>query len=291
MPIPYAKNERIWLESHPDYTEKWVQALIAEDPSIVGLGDVDLLAQERIQPRAGRLDLLLRDVEANRRYQVELQLGATDETHIIRTIEYWDIERKRYPQYDHCAVLIAEDITSRFLNVISLFNGTMPFIAIQMQAIKVGDVVTLVFTTVMDELRRGVIDEDEEAISVPSDKPAWVKKASEETVSLADDVLQIARTFDPTLALKYNKGYIGLTRDGRPYNFIELVPRRNNIIVNFKLPKTEENDAKFNEADFEQLTYSLTWRQYRLRLTAVDVKEKSGALKELLKLAYDARGA
>lgn len=291
MPIPYAKNERIWLESHPDYTEKWVQALIAEDPSIVGLGDVDLLAQERIQPRAGRLDLLLRDVEANRRYQVELQLGATDETHIIRTIEYWDIERKRYPQYDHCAVLIAEDITSRFLNVISLFNGTMPFIAIQMQAIKVGDVVTLVFTTVMNELRRGVIDEDEEAISVPSDKPAWVNKASEETVSLADDVLQIARTFDPTLALKYNKGYIGLTRDGRPYNFIELVPRRNNIIVNFKLPKTEENDAKFNEADFEQLTYSLTWRQYRLRLTAVDVKEKSGALKELLKLAYDARGA
>jgi hypothetical protein len=30
---------------------------------------------------------------------------------------------KRYPQYDHCAVLIAE-FTSRFLNVISLFNGT-----------------------------------------------------------------------------------------------------------------------------------------------------------------------
>lgn len=28
------------------------------------------------------------------------------------------------PPYDHCAVLVAEDITSRFLNVISLFNGT-----------------------------------------------------------------------------------------------------------------------------------------------------------------------
>ena len=49
------------------------------------------------------------------------------ESHIIRTIEYWDIERKRYPQYEHCAVLVAEDITSRFLNVISLFNGTIPF--------------------------------------------------------------------------------------------------------------------------------------------------------------------
>ena len=26
---------------------------------------------------------------------------------------YWDIEKKRYPQYDHCAVIIAEDITDR----------------------------------------------------------------------------------------------------------------------------------------------------------------------------------
>jgi predicted transport protein len=289
LPITYAKHERIALEKHPDYSEKWVQALIAEDPSIIGLGDVDLLAQERIQPRAGRLDLLLRDVEANRRYEVELQLGATDESHIIRTVEYWDIERKRYPQYEHCAVLIAEDITSRFLNVISLFNGTLPFIAIQMQAIKMGDNVTLVFTKVMDELRRGVVDEDEEAISVPSDRPNWVKRASEETVTLAEDILQIAKTLDPKLALKYNKNYIGLTRDGRAYNFIELVPRKNNIIVNVSLPKTPEYDGKVGEADFEQLTYSLTWNQYRLRLAKSDVKEKPAALKEILKLAYDLR--
>jgi hypothetical protein len=108
---------------------------------------------------------LLQDPETKGRYEVELQLGETDEAHIIRTIEYWDIERKRYPQYDHCAVLIAEDITSRFLNVVSLFNGTIPPIAIQMQALKVGDSVTLVFTTVMDELSRGSIDEDEDAES------------------------------------------------------------------------------------------------------------------------------
>jgi len=35
---------------------------------------------------------------ANTRYHVELQLGATDESHIIRTIEYWDTERRRWPQ-------------------------------------------------------------------------------------------------------------------------------------------------------------------------------------------------
>src|SRR3954470_7882654 len=106
-------------------------------------GSGGALTQTGSQPRAGRLDLLLQDPETKRRYEVELQLGATDEAHIIRTIEYWDIERKRYPQYDHCAVLIAEDITSRFLNVVALFNGTIPLMAIQVQALKVADRITV----------------------------------------------------------------------------------------------------------------------------------------------------
>jgi hypothetical protein len=127
MSMTYVKHETISLRLHPELNEKWVQDLISNDPSILGLGDLVLRDKERMQPRAGRLDLLLQDSESNRRYEIEIQLGATDETHIIRTIEYWDIERKRYPQYDHCAVLVAEDITSRFLNVISLFNGTIPF--------------------------------------------------------------------------------------------------------------------------------------------------------------------
>jgi hypothetical protein len=117
MANQYVRAERISLRMHPELTEKWVQERIAADPSILGLGDLVLRDKERIQPRAGRLDLLLQDPETLRRYEVELQLGATDEAHIIRTIEYWQIESKRYPQYEHCAVLIAEDITSRFLNV------------------------------------------------------------------------------------------------------------------------------------------------------------------------------
>jgi hypothetical protein len=78
-------------------------------------------------------------------------------------------------------VLIAEDITSRFLNVVSLFNGTVPLIAIQMQALKIGDNVTLIFTTVMDELSRGYIDEDEDAEAAPTDRAYWEKRASKAT--------------------------------------------------------------------------------------------------------------
>ena len=51
-------------------------------------------------------------------------------------MEYWDIEKKRNPQYDHVAVLIAEDITARFFNVISLFNGVVPIIALQVKCVE-----------------------------------------------------------------------------------------------------------------------------------------------------------
>src|SRR5712691_4629811 len=113
--MKYVKPVRIILKGHAELNERWVQERIAEDPSILGLGDLVLKDKERIHPQAGRLDLLLQDPDGGRRYEVELQLGRSDESHIIRTIEYWDIERKRYPQYDHVAVIVAEEIAARFL--------------------------------------------------------------------------------------------------------------------------------------------------------------------------------
>jgi hypothetical protein len=53
------------------------------------------------------------DFESDIRYEVEIMLGAVDESHIIRTIEYWDVERQRYPTLQHCAVIVAEEITER----------------------------------------------------------------------------------------------------------------------------------------------------------------------------------
>ena len=156
--MDYARFERVSIKNHQELNEKWVQDRIAEDPQILGLGDIILKDRERLQPRAGRLDLLFQDADSSHRYEVEIQLGNTDESHIIRTIEYWDIERKRYPQYDHTAVIVAEDITSRFLNVISLFNGMIPLMAIQMNALKLGNNIGLAFTTVLDQVSFGLVD-------------------------------------------------------------------------------------------------------------------------------------
>jgi len=85
MPLTYIKPEKIDIKSHPELNEKWVQEIIAKDPAIIGLGELILKDKERIQPKAGRLDLLLQDEDE--RFEVEIQLGKTDESHIIRTIE------------------------------------------------------------------------------------------------------------------------------------------------------------------------------------------------------------
>ena len=282
----FTRSERFSLKLHASLNEQWVQGLIAADPAILGLGDLVLRDKERIQPRAGRLDLLLQDAE-KRRYEVEVQLGPTDEAHIIRTIEYWDIERKRYPQYEHCAVLVAEDITSRFLNVISLFNGSIPLIALQMQALKVGEHTTLIFTKVMDELSRGLVEEDEDAEAAPADRAYWEKKGA--TVQLADELLGIIREIDPSLELRYNRYYIGLSKDGQPFNFAQFRPRKSTINLEINLPQSDDIDKKIDEFGLESLEYSTRWERYRLTLHKEDIAKHKALLKELMQAAHQSR--
>lgn len=222
----YTKPEKVNLKNDPSYNEKWVQNIIAEDPSILGLGDLILKDKERAHSGAGRLDLLCQDSESNKRYEIEIQLGKTDESHIIRTIEYWDLEKKRYPQYEHAAVIIAEEITTRFLNVINLFNGSIPLVAIQMQAFKVGDQISLIFTTVLNEIKRGLVDEDEEVYEI-TDRTYWEKRASKSTLEMTDELITLIKTLDQDLEPKYNKFYIGLAKNaGQINNFVIFRPKK-----------------------------------------------------------------
>ena len=280
------KPEKILLAYHPMIKESWIQEQLANDPSLLGLGDLILKDKERMQPRAGRLDLLLQDVESKRRYEVEIQLGKTDEAHIIRTIEYWDIERKRYPQYDHCAVIVAEDITSRFLNVISLFNGEIPLIAIQMNALKFGEDIALVFTKVLDEMPLGLVDEDEEVRDV-TDRDYWVKRGSAETVKMADEALSIIHEFEKGVELKYNKFYIGLAQDGQAFNFTLFRPREKDLNIEVKLPQTDDTQKIIDDAGLDDMGYDIRWSKYRLRVSREDLKSKKEVLKVLIQKAFE----
>jgi len=282
--MEFTKFEKISLKNHPELNERWVQDRIAEDPGILGLGDVILKDKERIQPHAGRLDLLLQEAESSRRYEVEIQLGPTDASHIIRTIEYWDIERKRYPQYEHSAVIVAEDITSRFLNVVSLFNGMIPLMAIQMSALKNGNQVGLVFTTVVDQLSLGLADEDEEV----TDRAYWENRGSKKTVAMADEFLELAKQYDSSLELKYNKFYIGLAKNGQPANFIIVRPKKGFIRFEPRLKSTTETTERLENAGLDVMDYDARWGRYRIRLKPGEIEKNKEILTEVIKEAYDA---
>lgn len=287
--VKHVRIQTVTLKSHPTLTERWVQDVIAEDPSILGIGDVVLKDKERIHRGAGRLDLLLQEADGHGRYEVEIQLGATDESHIIRTIEYWDIERKRYPQYDHTAVIVAEDITSRFLNVISLFNGHIPIMAIQLSAIQTGDGVGLHFAKVLDTVSRGLIDEDEEVAEV-TDRDYWEKRANKQTVALCDSVLEGCKEFlPPDAQLSYTKHYMGFWVEGRACNFAVLRPQKSVVRLDIKLPKTEENGQLIEAAELDCLDYDNRWSNYRIRIAGRDLEAKRETILLLLQKAYELR--
>ena len=260
------KLEVVNLRKHPTLNEKWVQDQIADDPTILGIGELEVKDKERNQGGAGRLDLLLYDPDTLKRYEVEIQLGATDESHIVRTVEYWDIERKRYPQYEHAAVIVAEEITSRFLNVIQLFNGAIPLIALKMTVYKVGDGYALTFVKVLDEISYGLVGEDE-PVTEPADRGLWERKGSQKSLAIVENLLQkVVRQVEPKATLKYNKHYIGIGVDGAAMNFVTFVPRKAHVIMSIKLPKEQEAHAALTDAGLEMMAYDTSFKYFRVHI-------------------------
>ncbi len=225
------------MKGHPELNEKWLQTQILEHPEILGFGDVAVHNVEKSLPGGGRLDLLLSDPESDTRYEVELQLGRTDESHIIRTIEYWDLERRRYPQYDHVAVIIAEEITARFFNVIGLFNGFIPLVAINVSALEVSpNEVTLVFTRVLDQRTLAVEDDQPDTVA---DRAYWEGRSTPGCMTLCEDLLGVARSVDPTVSPNFNRHYIGLTRNGIASNFVVFMPRIKSVDLDIMLARSD----------------------------------------------------
>ena len=280
------KAEKFLLKDHDDFDEQWLRKVIEEDPSIIGLGDLELKEAERIQPKAGRLDLLLYDRENEKRYEVELMLGKVDESHIIRAIEYWDNERKRLPNYEHCAVIVAEDITTRFLNIIGLFNSAIPIIAIQLNALQVNDNVILDFVKVLDEVTVG---EDEDEVTVKKDRNYWDNKANKESIKAIDECGEILKEIDPELTLGYTQNYIGLVKRNRPMNFAIFLPKQKFVRVEIRVSDIEKWRGRLEENDFEIIPMGKRAKRTKFRLDKADISKHRDFLKELFQESYNER--
>ncbi|MGV9141789.1 MAG: hypothetical protein ACOC1X_02515 [Promethearchaeota archaeon] len=207
--------------------EKWLQDIIEDDPRILGLGDIEVINREHPQSSGGRIDFVLMDDNNDLLYEVEIQLGKTDPSHIIRTIEYWENESRRYQSYEHKAVLIAEEITSRFFNAIYLMNRYIPIIAMQLDAFEYDGKILLNFSKILDTF--DIESVDIETGAGGANRDYWIEKVPSESMDVADDLIKIYENkYNSKPRITYNKYHIALGT--RKRNFLWLKPRKSGFV-------------------------------------------------------------
>ena len=230
--------------------EYWLQDVIYANPEKLGLGNLVTVRKEKSQSNGGRLDILLKDPTDNTMYEVEVMLGDTDPSHIIRTIEYWDNEKRRYPQRQHFAVLIAESFERRYFNVIQLLSLTVPMIAIQADLLEVGDEKILNFTKILDVYVEP--EEEEEAKQVT--EATWSEKA-EWTLETAKKHLELLIEIEKNIELKLTQSYVSIVVNGRNTYMYDKRTKPNSVIW-FNIKEEEKVDAIKKLLDDKNIVYS-----------------------------------
>lgn len=276
------------LKDSAEYDEHWLQEQLARDPSALGLGSGLIIRdRERALPYGGRLDMVLEDPDQDPpvRYEVELQLGRTDPSHILRTLEYWDLERRRFPQYQHVAVLLAEDVESRWANMLHLLNGEcrLPLVVLKLEAFDLGGVMGLHCTKVLDWVSPEPDDADD-ADDAPVDRSTYEKWAGAETMDAIDRLFDAVRQDVPGISQNYVKHYVGVQCRNRSSNFMSFHPKKGWFVMKLKhsFSDKEREDAERLELDYVE-KYHKTWFRVRNDLTA----EQTDFLRATAKAAYE----
>ena len=257
--------------------EYWLQNQIVENPACLGLGELEAIAKERQQSSGGRLDILLKNPEDDSMYEVEVMLGETDETHIIRTIEYWDNEKRKWPQRQHFAVLVAEHINRRFFNVIHLLSHSIPIIAIQVSMLAAYDKKSLSFTKVLD-----TYEEIDDGQSLSEDRiytrEDWTKKAKW-TLETADALVNVTRSVFGEPVLNYLKAYVAITVGGSNYMWLHRRTLPKSFLL-FRMAQSLQDEA-VGILDAKNITYIRKTKTIRLIIDKQIVETNAEVFKSI----------
>ena len=229
--------------------EYWLQDIIYANPEKLGLGNLIAIRKEKTQSNGGRLDILLKDPADKTMYEVEVMLGETDPSHIIRSIEYWDNEKRKYPQRQHFAVLIAESFDRRYFNVIQLLSLTVPMIAIQADLLEVGSDKILNFTKILDVY----VEQEEEEESKQVTETTWSEKA-EWTLETAKKHLEILSEIEKNIELKFTQSYVSIVINGKNYYMYDKRTKPNSVVW-FNVKEEEKVDAIKKLLDEKNIVY------------------------------------
>lgn len=261
--------------------ESWLQSYICENPGSLGLGDLRLYAKEKVISSGGRLDILLQDVDDEKMYEVEVQLGETDPSHIIRTIEYWDLIRKRFPQRQHFGVLVAEVVTKRFFNVISLLSNSIPIVAVQCKVLSVEGKSTLVFTPVLNAYEEPEDLLTEENLIV--DEKYW-EGYSKKVLHAAKRLFEETKEVYLGSSLEFNKYSIVIKVNS--YNLIKLI-RRSGDSVRIEMKHGANRDKMVALLEENNIFPEEKYSQVRFTVSLETLAKKPDLLKALAALNLD----
>lgn len=245
--------------------EYWLQDIIYDNPKVLGLGNLIAINKEKKQSSGGRLDILLKEPEENTMYEVEVMLGETDPSHIIRAIEYWDNEKRKYPQRQHFCVLVAESFDRRYFNVIQLMSLNIPMIAIQADLLEIGNEKVLNFTKIIDIYIEP--EENEEDIKQVNEF-TWNNDSSW-TNENAKEIAKVLNEEFGKPVIKYTQSYISLSINSKNTYWLHKRVKPNSALF-----FTEKDDEKSDliKSLLEEKEINYTFNRYKEFMIIVDLK-------------------
>lgn len=257
--------------------EYWLQDIIYNNPKKLGLGDLIPLHKEKKQISGGRLDILLKDPNDDSMYEVEVMLGETDPSHIIRAIEYWDNEKRKYPQRQHYCVLIAESFDRRYFNVIQILSQNIPMIAIQADLIQVDGELILHFSKILDVY----VEPEDEAQELVASENTWQEKA-QWTLKAAKKLLSIISRKSKNLNLNFTQSYISIMINGRNAYLLDKRTEPNSLLwFNVKDEERQQAISKLLEEKNIAFNFNQRYKDFSFIITEEFLTKHEDLIEEI----------
>ena len=113
------------------------------------------------------------------------------------------------------------------------------------------------------------------------------RKPARRTLADTDELLKLVKEVQSKAALKYNKHYIGIEIDGASRNFVSFIPKKQHVVIRFKLPQQADDvKSKLDEANIHNLAYDAQFGQFGVRIDSAPDDKQRGVLRDLIRQAW-----
>ena len=108
---------------------------------------------------------------------------------------------------------------------------------------------------------------------MPTDRTYWEKRTSKKMMENIDKIYNALGEIVSGFELKYNKFYIGLSKDGISRNFLMFRPKKSFLYI---VIKTKENNPLLQEIENDglEINYTPRWNECKIKLDNFETYNK-----------------